>query len=118
MNATAPALPELAADLWRLAQATAGGRGFQFSSESASAVQDLILTGVRRLIQDRELENPAKVAETREALTRLIGKMVEVAIEQQRGRILKGTEATSTRMLDENNFFGARNRFCPCYPFC
>jgi hypothetical protein len=118
MSSSAPALPELAADLWRFAQATAGGRGFQFSSECALQMQNLIRDGVIKLIQVDELQNAAKIAETKDAVTRLVAKMVELSIEQQRTQILTGTEATSTRMLYEVSFFSARSWFCPCFPFC
>lgn len=118
MSSPAPALPELAADLWRFAQAAVGGRGFQFSSECGFQMQNLIRTGVEKLMQEGELENTAKVAETKDALTRLVTKMIELTIEQQRTQVLKGTEATSTRILYETIFFIARKWFCPCFPFC
>jgi len=115
MNATAPALPELAGDLWRVAQAAAGSRGFQFTSECANQMQNFIRTGVVTLSEDRALENPMKIAETKDGIVRLVGKMIELAIEQQRGQTV---EATRTRMLHEHHFFSAWGWFCPCYPFC
>lgn len=118
MSASAPARPELDGDLWRLAQATAGSRGFQFSSECAGEMKSLIQNGVIRLVQDQALDDATKIVDAKEAMTRLVTKMIELAINQQRGQIIKGGEATSTNMLHEYNFFGARSWFCPCYPFC
>ena len=118
MSAPAPARPDLAGDLWLVAQRTAGGRGCQFSSECAQEMQGFIQTGVGTLMQDRALESAEKIAEAKDAMVRLVEKMIELAIEQQRGQAVKATESTSVRTLHEYNFLSARSWFCPCYPFC
>jgi hypothetical protein len=118
MSASAPASPELAGDLWHFVESTAGSRGFQFTPQCSSEVKALILAGVGRLVQDGTLDNPAVIANARGSLERLVSKMIEHAIEQRKGQIIKGTEATSTRMLHEYNFFSVRSWFCPCYPWC
>jgi len=118
MSAPASAQPELTGDLWRFAQANAGGRGFQFSSECADELQTFIKMGVAALIRDDVLSNATKVAETRDAIARLVDKMIEISIEKQRSQTSSVTESTSTRMLHEFTFLSARSWICPCYPFC
>lgn len=118
MSAPAAALPELAGDLWRLAQNTAGGRGFQFSEPSARLLQDLIKDGVVRLMRDDAMENTTAVAESKNSIVRLVQKIIESEIQEQRREAKKAIEATSTNMLREKSFAAARNWFCPCYPFC
>jgi hypothetical protein len=81
-------------------------------------VQNLIQSGVATLAQDGALGNAAAIAEAKNAVDRLVDKIIEFAIEQQRRQTIKGTEAASTNMLHGHNFFSARMWFCPCYPFC
>jgi hypothetical protein len=118
VSSAAPAQPSLVNDLWTVAQTIAGARGFQFSPESGAYVQSLIRDGVTRLVEDGALGDAAKAGEAKSAIGRLVNKMIELAIEEQRGQKIKGTEATSANMLHEYTFLAARPWFCPCYPFC
>jgi hypothetical protein len=118
MSAPAPALPELAGNLWRLAEATAGGRGFRFSSESALEMQKFIRVGVDKLTNDGAQEDSQKIGAAKDAVVRLVDKMIEQTIEKQRSQKIKGYEATTANVLHDYRFFSARSWFCPCYPFC
>jgi hypothetical protein len=118
MSASAPARPELSGDLWRHAQGIAGGRGFQFSNVCAVNMQAFIDVGVATLVRDDALLDSTKVSEAKDAIAKLVGKMIELAIEDQRGQTSSATESTSARILHEFTLSNARSWFCPCYPFC
>jgi hypothetical protein len=127
VSAPASAPFDLAGDLWRAAQAAAGEYGFQFSAACSVEIQNFIGVGVTKLVADGETSNASKMAEARQAIGRLVAKMIELAIQhqrdetaeaQRRGEPAKVIDARSARMLHEYSFFSARSWFCPCYPFC
>jgi len=118
MSATAPLRPELSGDLWRYAQGIAGARGFQFSNECAVDMRTFIDLGVATLVRDDALLDTTKVSGAKDGISKLVGKMIELAVEEQVSQTSYATESTSARILHEHMLFNARGWFCPCYPFC
>jgi hypothetical protein len=117
MSTPARALEDLPNELWRIAQAIAGGRGFQFSADSSVEFENLIQTGADALKYRGLAEDGASIAKAKENVERFVDRMIQEFIDEtiRSGLVI---DAGSTRILDMNIFEKVLSWFCPCFPFC
>lgn len=94
------------AQLWGLAIRTASHAGFEFAPHCESLVREFVRDGVVRMGAQGVLDDPASLRKADRNLVRFVEGMITTARDM------------GSDVLHEGTFGGARNRFCPLWPFC
>jgi|ERR1039458_3294207 hypothetical protein len=123
-----PSPDQLGTFLWGIAEGRATSRSFRFSEQCAIALRDFIEQGTKTVLARDLASNSGTVMKAKNDVERLIDKMIEYGIEEQRAQNIEQRRAQSKEdlireaggflILQESTLQTARGWFCPCFPFC